>query len=75
VRHIVLGEADDIGSEDVDDLIAAALAAAVRPIDPKANRQRIIKSVSVIAALTAPGQQSVGPMTNPVVSGISSADS
>jgi hypothetical protein len=46
VRHIVLGEAGDIGLEDVDALIAAALAAAVRPIDSKAKRQLIIKSVS-----------------------------
>src|SRR6202521_3079853 len=46
VRHIVLREADDIGLRQVDDLIAAALAAAVRPIDAKAQRQLIIKSVS-----------------------------
>jgi len=46
VRHIVLRKADDIGSEDVEALIAAALGAAVRPIDPKAKRQLIIKSVS-----------------------------
>jgi hypothetical protein len=46
VRHIVLAEAADIDSEKVDALIAAALAVAVRPIDPKAKRQLIIKSVS-----------------------------
>jgi hypothetical protein len=46
VRHIVLGEGRDIDSGDVDALIAAALVAAVRPIDPKAKRQLIIKSVS-----------------------------
>jgi hypothetical protein len=46
VRHIVLGEARDIGSADVDALIAAALAAAMKPIDPKAKRQLIIKSIS-----------------------------
>ena len=46
VRHIVLRKADDIGSEHVEALIAAALVAAVRPIDPKAKRQLIIKSVS-----------------------------
>ena len=47
VRHIVLGEARDISSTDVDALIAAALAAAKTPIDPKAKRRLIIKSVSV----------------------------
>jgi hypothetical protein len=46
VRHIVLGEARDVGSAEVDVLIAAALAAAIRPIDPKAKRQLIIKSIS-----------------------------
>jgi hypothetical protein len=46
VRHIVLGEARDIGSADVDALIAAALAAAIRPIDSRAKRQLIIKSIS-----------------------------
>jgi hypothetical protein len=46
VRHIVLGEARDIGSADVDALITAALAAATMPIDPKAKRQVIIKSIS-----------------------------
>ncbi len=46
VRHIVLTEACDIGSTDVDALIAAALAAATKPIDPKARRQLIIKSIS-----------------------------
>jgi hypothetical protein len=46
VRHIVLGDARDIGSADVDALIAAALAVAVRPIDRKAKRQLIIKSIS-----------------------------
>ena len=46
VRHIVLSEADDIGSEKVEALIAAALAGAARPIDPQAKRQLIIKSVS-----------------------------
>ena len=46
VRHIVLDEARDIGSEDVDALIAAALVLAVRPINPKAKRQLIIKSES-----------------------------
>ena len=47
VRHIVLSGVRDIGSADVDALIAAALAAALRPIDPKAKRRLIIKSVSV----------------------------
>jgi hypothetical protein len=47
VRHIVLGDARDISSKDVDALIAAALAAAKTPIDPKAKRRLIIKSVSV----------------------------
>jgi hypothetical protein len=46
VRHIVLAEARDIDSEDIDALIAAALALAVRPINAKAKRQLIIKSVS-----------------------------
>jgi len=46
VRHIVLGEGRGIGSADVDALITAALEAATRPIDPKAKRQRIIKSIS-----------------------------
>jgi hypothetical protein len=46
VRHIVLGEARDIDSADVDALISAALKAAARPIDPKAKRQLIIKSIS-----------------------------
>jgi hypothetical protein len=46
VRHIVLGEASDIGSAKIDALIAAALAVAVKPIDPNAKRQLIIKSVS-----------------------------
>jgi hypothetical protein len=46
VRHIVLGEARDIGSAGIDALIAAALAAALKPIDPKAKRQLIIKSIS-----------------------------
>jgi hypothetical protein len=46
VRHIVLCEARDIGSADVDALIAAALAAAIRPIEPEAKRQLIIKSIS-----------------------------
>jgi hypothetical protein len=46
VRHIVLKQADDIGSEAIDALIAAALAAAKKPIDPKAKRQLLIKSVS-----------------------------
>jgi hypothetical protein len=47
VRHIVLNEAADLGSKHVEALIAAALAAANNPIDPKAKRQLIIKSVSV----------------------------
>jgi hypothetical protein len=46
VRHIVLGEARDIGSKDIDTLIAAALAAAKTPIDPTAKRRLIIKSAS-----------------------------
>jgi hypothetical protein len=46
VRHIVLCEGRDIDSADVDALISAALAAATRPIDPKAKRQLIIKSIS-----------------------------
>ena len=46
VRHIVLGEARDIGSEGVDALLAAAIVVAMRPINPKAKRQLIIKSVS-----------------------------
>jgi hypothetical protein len=46
VRHIVLGNARDIGSQDVDALIAAALALAVRPVNATAKRQLIIKSVS-----------------------------
>src|SRR5580693_4646998 len=37
VRHIVLGEARDIGSEGIDALIAAALVVAMRPINPKAK--------------------------------------
>lgn len=46
VRHIVLDEARDINSKEVDALIAAAVAAAKTPIDPKAKRRLIIKSVS-----------------------------
>jgi len=46
VRHIVLNKADDIGSRVVEALIAAALAAAKRPIDSTAKRRLIIKSVS-----------------------------
>jgi hypothetical protein len=46
VRHIVLREAGDIAMEKVEALIAAALAGAMRPIDPKAKRRLIIKSVS-----------------------------
>ena len=46
VRHIVLGEARDIDSEAIDALIAAALAVAMKPINPKAKRRLIIKSVS-----------------------------
>ena len=46
VRHIVLREARDISSKDIDALIAAALAAAKAPIDPKVKRRLIIKSVS-----------------------------
>lgn len=45
-RHIVLRRASDIGSREVDALITAALAASSRPIDPKAKRKLIIKSVS-----------------------------
>jgi len=46
VRHIVLNAADDIGSKVIEALIAAALAAAKRPIDPTAKRRLMIKSVS-----------------------------
>jgi hypothetical protein len=55
VRHIVLREAGDIGLRQVDELIAAALAAAVRPIDAKAQRQLIIKSVSAKQRPRRPG--------------------
>ena len=57
VRHIVLREADDIGLRQVDDLIAAALAAAVRPIDAKAQRELIIKSVSAKQRPRRPGRR------------------
>jgi hypothetical protein len=46
VRHIVLTNAHDISSAPVEALIAAALAAATKPIDPKAKRQLLIKSIS-----------------------------
>jgi len=46
VRHIVLGAEHDMGTPEVEALIAAALAAAARPLDPKAQRRLIIKSVS-----------------------------
>jgi len=46
VRHIVLAKASDIDSAPIAALIAAALAGAARPIDSKAKRRLIIKSVS-----------------------------
>jgi hypothetical protein len=46
VRHIVLRDPADIGSKDIESLIAMALATAARPIDPNAKRRIIIKSVS-----------------------------
>jgi hypothetical protein len=46
VRHIVLSDARDISSAPVEALVAAALAAAAKPIDPKAKRQLLIKSIS-----------------------------
>jgi hypothetical protein len=59
VRHIVLGEASDIGAEKIDALIASALLEAVRPIDPKAKRQLIIKSVSARQRPRRPVQQAL----------------
>jgi hypothetical protein len=46
VRHIVLSKSGDIDSAPIEALIAAALAGATKPIDSKAKRKLIIKSVS-----------------------------
>jgi hypothetical protein len=46
VRHIVLQSPGDLASPDVERLIAAALASAIRPIDPRQRRPLLIKSVS-----------------------------
>lgn len=46
VRHIVLVKGGDVDSAPVKALIAAALAAATTPIDSKAKRRLIIKSIS-----------------------------
>jgi hypothetical protein len=46
VRHIVLATPEVITSPDVDALIGQALRAAKVPIDPKARRSLVIKSVS-----------------------------
>ena len=56
VRHIVLGEARDVSSKDIDGLIAAALAAARTPIDAGAKRRLIIKSVSLKQRPRRPAQ-------------------
>jgi hypothetical protein len=55
VRHVVLRAAADIGSKDIDTLIAAALKLADRPIDPRQRRQLIIRSVSAKQRPRRPG--------------------
>jgi hypothetical protein len=46
VRHIVLNDAKDLRLAAVEALISAALASAKKPLDPKAKRSLIIKSVA-----------------------------
>lgn len=46
MRHLVLNEAKDIRSPDVESLIAAALKLANEPFNPKAKRQLVIKAVA-----------------------------
>ena len=59
VRHIVLGEARDINSKGIEALIAAALAAAKTPLDPKVKRRLIIKSVSAKQRPRRPASRSI----------------
>lgn len=46
VRHIVLDDAKKLKAPAVEALISAALIAAKKPLDPKAKRSLVIKSVS-----------------------------
>lgn len=46
VRHIILKSADDLDQPAIQELIAAALKAAVEPIDPKAAGGLVIRAVS-----------------------------
>ena len=46
VRHIVLSRELQVDSAPVERLIRAALAGAAKPIDPRAKRRLIIRSVS-----------------------------
>lgn len=54
-RHVVLGSAADLDDPAVQALIAAALAAAPRPIDPARPGRIVIKSISAKQRPRRPG--------------------